>query len=181
MGDLVDISSRTKKAKPVRPELPPAQQALHPRARRATEGARALAAAQSSADRARYTAARARQETEKLLATGTVVPGRITIALYIRGLEGPQVDIDCGAEEPDVDEWELGIKQPTADQVRKLAELTGFPIPFFYQPIVAQPMTTFICRDSGPMADRFQRYETDGIPVPPAAAQRGKPVQGNLF
>lgn len=36
---------------------------------------------------------------------GRLVPDRITAALDMNGLEGPQVDIDCGTPEPDVDHW----------------------------------------------------------------------------
>jgi hypothetical protein len=40
-------------------------------------------------------------------------------------LEGPEVDIACGAKEPDVDRWEEGELYPTWEQLVLLAELTG--------------------------------------------------------
>lgn len=64
-------------------------------------------------------------------ARGLTVPHRITLALDIRELHGPQVDLACGAREPDVDQWETGEKYPTWPQLTALAELTGFPIEFF--------------------------------------------------
>lgn len=174
MGDVIDFRSRTKPSNP-----PPAEQALHRSTRRALPAARGLAAQQSAEQRKRYATAQARQEREKLLATGKVVPGRITLALDVRGLEGPEVDIACGAAEPDVDDWELGVSTPTPDQVVKLAELTGYPVTFFYKPLDPMLMTTFICSNSGPKAERCRVIETDGIPVPPAAG-RG-PTQTTLF
>lgn len=62
---------------------------------------------------------------------GIVVPHRITLALDIRQLHGPQVDRDCGAREPDVDRWEAGEKYPTWNQLLALAELTDFDVRFF--------------------------------------------------
>jgi hypothetical protein len=42
--------------------------------------------------------------------------------------------VDCGAEEPAVDEWEKGIRYPSFEQLKKLAELTGFGVGFFIAP-----------------------------------------------
>lgn len=99
-----------------------------------------LAARQNADRRARYMGALARQQNDRLVATGRVVPARITIALDFRGLEGPEVDIACGAQEPDVDLWECGVAVPTEEQLRLLAELTDFPIHFFYTPIPPGPL-----------------------------------------
>lgn len=77
-------------------------------------------------------------EARKNWAAGKVAPWRITHALG--DLEGPEVDRACGVEEPAVDHWELGIVYPTWDQLRALAELTGYPVAFFCQddpPILA--------------------------------------------
>jgi hypothetical protein len=115
---------------------------------RAQPGARALAAEQAAAQRDGYTAALTRQENERLLATGRIVPARITIALDLNELEGPEVDTACGAAEPDVDMWEMGLAVPTPQQVAKLAELTGFPAAYFYRPIKPGPLAgsaIFIC------------------------------------
>lgn len=136
-----DRARRGKGGPPAKPELPPEQRVLNPRVRKAAPGARALAAEQAAINRERYAAAVSRQEEERLLREGTPVPARITIALDIRGLEGDWVDEACGAEPPyDVDLWECGLKVPTAEQVRKLADLTGFPIKFFYMPIEPGPL-----------------------------------------
>jgi hypothetical protein len=102
--------------------------------------ARALAAEQADAQRERYGTAISRQRAERLIATGKVVPARITMALDIRDLEGPEVDIACGGSEPDVDMWELGLAVPSPEQVVLLAELTGFQPAFFYNPIDPGPL-----------------------------------------
>jgi len=64
----------------------------------------------------------------------TVNPRRITLALDLRDLYGPEVDRALGGEEPMVDEWEAGIRTPTDEQLWQLALLTSFPVPFFYLP-----------------------------------------------
>ena len=64
----------------------------------------------------------------------TPTPERITTALDLRMLYGLEVDRALGGEEPMVDEWESGERVPTFAQVQALAELTGFPVKFFYQP-----------------------------------------------
>lgn len=76
-------------------------------------------------------------------------PKRITLALDSRDLYGPEVDLACGVEEPAVDEWEAGTRIPTFEQMEALAELTGYPIGFFYRPD-PEPITNgFICVRSG--------------------------------
>lgn len=121
---------------------------LHSRTRRAAPQARQLAADQNTDARRRYIDAALRQANGRLIATGRVVPARITMALDIRGLDGPEVDEACGTAEPYVDLWECGLEVPTAEQVRLLAELTDFPVVWFYQPIPAGPLLggpIFIC------------------------------------
>lgn len=54
---------------------------------------------------------------------GHVVPAYLTCAFDSRGLSGPEVDLACGAEEPDVDRWEAGTKYPTWAQVLRAADL----------------------------------------------------------
>jgi hypothetical protein len=61
----------------------------------------------------------------KLWRAGELRPYRITAALDARGLHGPEVDVACGAAEPDVDLWEAGKLYPTWEQVVLLAKLTG--------------------------------------------------------
>lgn len=128
--------------------LPPQQEALHRSTRKAQPGARALAAEQAAGQRERYGAALGRQEAERLIATGRIVPARITIALDICGLEGPEVDIACGGAEPDVDMWELGLARPTPEQLRMMARLTRFQVAWFYRPIEPGPLAgepIFMC------------------------------------
>lgn len=109
--------------------------------------AKELAKQQAVAHRAGYERAAAKQEEARLLAEGTPVPARITLALDARGLYGPEVDISCGAVEPAVDNWEAGIEVPTAEQVKLLAALTGYPIRSFYLPAaeLQMPSPVFIC------------------------------------
>jgi hypothetical protein len=54
---------------------------------------------------------------------GNVVPHYLTCAFNSRGLTGPDVDLACGAEEPDVDRWEAGTKYPTWEQILRTAKL----------------------------------------------------------
>ena len=117
--------------------------------RQAAPGARRLAAEQNAVAQLRHRIAARHQANERLVAAGTVVPARITLALDLRGLDGPEVDIACGTVEPYVDLWECGLEIPTEEQVRLLADLTGFPVPFFYLPIKPGPLTgpMFLCSD----------------------------------
>lgn len=82
---------------------------------------------------------------------GQVVPHRITTALDLRSLQGPEVDRQCHAREPEVDEWERGQRYPRWDQLLALAELTEFPPGFFFLPIEPIPYeaTSLGCRRSG--------------------------------
>ena len=73
-------------------------------------------------------------------------PERITMALDFAGLEGPEVDRALSGEEPMVDEWEAGVRVPTLAQVQALAELTGWPVRFFYLP---PPPGGLICGADG--------------------------------
>jgi hypothetical protein len=64
----------------------------------------------------------------------TPTPERITMALDLCEMYGPEVDRALGGEEPMVDEWESGARVPTLAQVQALAALTDFPVRFFYRP-----------------------------------------------
>jgi hypothetical protein len=57
---------------------------------------------------------------------GLVCPNRITMALDLRSLHGPEVDEACDAQEPEVDQWEAGERYPSWRQLCALADLTGF-------------------------------------------------------
>lgn len=72
-------------------------------------------------------------------------PARITMALDLRDLYGPEVDQACGVEEPVVDQWESGDLTPTFEQVELLAKLTGMPVGFFYLPAPPEVHGGFIC------------------------------------
>lgn len=80
-----------------------------------------VAAANRQAIRSAGDVARA----EALYRGGHLSPWRITAALDAKGLWGPEVDIACGAAEPDVDLWEAGVLYPTWEQVQALAKLCG--------------------------------------------------------
>lgn len=62
---------------------------------------------------------------------GLVVPHRITAALNVRGLCGPDVDRACLAEEPEVDQWEAGERYPSWEQLLALAGLTKMTVRYF--------------------------------------------------
>lgn len=99
-------------------------------------------------DRAKYQMALQRQRRERELSR-TPVPSRITTALNVCGLYGPDVDRACGVEEPTVDRWEAGELVPTAAQVEALSQLTGYPVAFFYLPPKPATGVGFICADDG--------------------------------
>lgn len=71
------------------------------------------------------------QRAYQAWAAGDVVPHRITQALDLRGLDGPEVDEACGVAEPQVDMWEAGQLYPAWESLILLAELTDFPPEFF--------------------------------------------------
>lgn len=64
-------------------------------------------------------------EAERRWRGGYVIPARITQALDLRELYGPEVDSACGVAEPTVDRWEAGEVYPTWPQLRALSRLTG--------------------------------------------------------
>lgn len=187
--NVVPFGRREPADAPRRPGALP-DSALHPRTRRAQPQARAVAAEQATEDRHRYMAARTRQENEALIASGKVVPARITIALDIRELDGPEVDEQCdtwdGNPAGDVDRWELALAVPSPDQVRLLAELTDFPEVWFYLPIEPGPLPgdgpVWLCGRRGCEALQPNVVDERGVLL-----YEGKPrtlpdsVQGELF
>jgi hypothetical protein len=100
-------------------------------------------------DRERFRAIVAAQRADARRRAGPPTPARITLALDLAGLDGPQVDVTCGGVEPMVDEWETGTRIPTGDQLEALARLTGMTVDFFYLP-APDPMVGWICQRSGP-------------------------------
>jgi hypothetical protein len=87
------------------------------------------------------------RDAERL--NGPPTPERITAALDMCDLYGPQVDEALGGQEPMVDEWESGERIPTKEQVQALAWLTGFPMKFFYLPPPPAMPGVIICGDDG--------------------------------
>lgn len=80
---------------------------------------------------------------------GPPTPERITAALDIRDLYGPEVDEALGGQEPMVDEWESGVRIPTKEQIHALARLTDFPVTFFYLPPPPPMPGVVLCGDDG--------------------------------
>lgn len=92
-----------------------------------------------------------------------VQPNRITLALDSRALEGPEVDTACGAAEPDVDNWEAGTSAPTWDQLLLLADLTGYPVEFFFREVEPNGLDRvagggFLCGSAGCVAPEGMPY-----------------------
>lgn len=98
---------------------------------------------------AKVDAAAERRDPAAYWAGKTPTPGRITMALNIRDLYGPEVDQMLGGEEPMVDEWESGVRVPGVTEVQALAALTGFPVRFFYQPPPPPLGEGWICGSDG--------------------------------
>ena len=129
-----------------------AKQQLAERERRS---AQELAVAEAKATQA---ATEAEADAYEGWKDGRVVPHRITQALDLRGLYGPEVDEACGAKEPDVDLWEAGKKYPLWHQLKLLAKLTDFDIRFFIAPkdrpvFALGPGKMFICRQANPVVE----------------------------
>lgn len=139
-------------------------------------------------------------EVARVLAAG-INPHRITQALDLRGMDGPDVDVACGAAEPAVDEWEAGTRVPTGRQLRKLAALTGFPPAFFAKPDGPPITGGWLCIRSGrgkgcytlddPRLDRLDELEepepeqlplipADAVPRRPPAPPLPRPPAGEL-
>jgi hypothetical protein len=94
-------------------------------------------------------AAEARRDLADGYAGQTPTPERITMALDLRDLYGPEVDRALGGEEPMVDEWESGERVPDFTQVQALAELTLFPVKFFYLPAPPPITQGWLCTTEG--------------------------------
>jgi hypothetical protein len=103
---------------------------------------------EAAVDREKLIAAARRQQLERER-SATPVPARITWALDLRELYGPEVDVACGVVEPAVDQWETGELVPTAEQIVLLAALTDFPVEFFYAPVEPGTTRTMLCGRGG--------------------------------
>jgi hypothetical protein len=88
--------------------------------------------------------AQAVARSRELVRAGKVVPARISMALDLAGLHGPDVDLKVGTwhgnPAGDIDRWEQAIAVPTRDQVWQLAWLTGFRPSWFYRPMKPGPL-----------------------------------------
>jgi hypothetical protein len=100
-------------------------------------------------DREQFRAVVAARRNDARRRAGPPTPARITLALDLAGLDGPQVDVACGGVEPMVDEWEAGTRVPTDAQIKALARLTGMTVDSFYLP-APDPMAGWVCQRSGP-------------------------------
>jgi hypothetical protein len=108
-----------------------------------------------------------------------LIPARITMALDLRELYGPEVDAACDAAEPDVDRWEAGELYPTWRQVELLAKLTDFPVHFFFMPVGSRLSGGWLCteRTCEPL-----EQETPIVSWKPGAFTAAPtPVQGTLL
>lgn len=75
---------------------------------------------------------------------------RITAALDLRGLYGPEVDEALGvhnALDTTVDAWEAGTEVPSHVEVRRLATLTGMAPGWFYAGTMPVAERVFLCGD----------------------------------
>jgi hypothetical protein len=115
-----------------------------------------------AATRNQDAAAKARrlEEAHRDWKAGKVVPARITTALDLRSLYGPEVDIACGTVEPAVDEWEAGTRYPTWEQLLALAELTGMSPAYFTRPGPDVDTVMFICARGSRGGSRVVEFTT---------------------
>jgi hypothetical protein len=117
---------------------------FRPRRPAAVPAGRALAGGQNAANPQAHARAVGQQQDDRLIATGRIVPARITLALDSRSLDGPEVDLACGTWEGnpagDVDMWELAVAVPSPEQVQLLATLTHYPVAVFYEPLPPGPL-----------------------------------------
>jgi transcriptional regulator with XRE-family HTH domain len=98
---------------------------------------------------AKVEAAAERHDPAAYYAGKAPTPERITMALDLRELYGPEVDQALGGEEPMVDEWESGARVPDFAQVQALAEMTDSPVRFFYEPPPAPLTGGWLCGSDG--------------------------------
>lgn len=119
---------------------------------------------------------RTADEAHRRWLAGELIPDRITSSLDLRMLDGPEVDEQCGAHEPEVDLWEAGKLYPSWSQVEALARLVDFPLIYFVTPPRCPPIryedTSLVFHMDGPapvrppglagQLDLFAEPEPDG-------------------
>ncbi len=127
--------------------------------------------------RERHREAVRKQKLDREQLSETPVPQRITTALDVMGLYGPEVDRACGVEEPMVDLWGEGKVVPTREQVEALSVLTGFPVRYFYKRATPSLRDVWLCGDDG------CEVINPSPPPPPADVIEmfPRPRQGHLF
>ncbi|HXF21575.1 MAG TPA: hypothetical protein VN597_14040 [Streptosporangiaceae bacterium] len=106
------------------------------------------------------------------------LPERITAALDLRMLEGPEVDEALGGAEPMVDRWEAGTLEPSPGQVVLLAELTTRPVAWFYGGPLPQITGGYVCFKTKKAAGGGPKCQPIAGGKP---KQDPRPVQGQLF
>lgn len=74
------------------------------------------------------------QQAHQAWQQGRIYPHRITAALDLNNLQGPEIDQACGVKEPCVDMWEAGELYPTWTQLQALAKLCKVTTRFFTIP-----------------------------------------------
>lgn len=93
-------------------------------------------------------------EAHRRWLAGELIPDRITHVLDLRMLDGPEVDEQCLAHEPEVDLWEAGKLYPSWEQVEALARLVDFPPIFLFRPPRCPPIryedTSLVFHMDGP-------------------------------
>ncbi len=144
------------------------------RVRRAGGPTEAMRRALTIKNRTAYFTARSVERARVEYKAGRLVPYRITQALDLAHLEGPDVDVQLGGVEPMVDEWEAGTRYPTWDQVLALAKLTGFGPAYFTTEVDPEEEarwreSTFICAQIG---DEEQPLD-DALPLWPRDDELG--------
>jgi hypothetical protein len=92
----------------------------------------------------------------QLWRAGEVKPYMITHFLDLKRLDGPEVDLACGAREPDVDLWEAGKLYPTWQQLRLLARICDVSQRFLCTP-----------RDLLTIEQTSMRFHANYGPTPP--------------
>jgi hypothetical protein len=138
--------------------------------------------------RERFVEAKSVSQARSAWERGLVKPWRITAALDLGQLYGPEVDRACGVEEPAVDRWEAGELYPTWEQLEALSRLTNFPVAFFTSD--APPIdegTAFICsrmrQPTGPVKDPVLQFSHEALVLAGVreAAPIGELYTGRLF
>ena len=137
-GHVVDLTTATTR----RQRAEANKQQLLDESRQRAQAARNAATDTAAQQRgyARYLTQRDTEQAREAWRHGHVIPHRITTALDLRELYGPEVDTACGVQEPAVDEWEEGVRYPTWEQLLTLARLTDFPVKFFTTMLPANPV-----------------------------------------